>query len=162
MNNVIDKYKNKLIDYFEKDSRFRYEIQGDIEYNCMFHVVVKRNDKKETIRLRGDKITFWSVNDTINEEMTDEGFENIIKKFEYHTKCAVSLSRYNASNKRLGAFIWMEQRRLLEEEIIDLWNKINKECDIDASDVYYLTYETFFGDVKFRFKREGDGWARIE
>jgi hypothetical protein len=162
MSTLIDEYKRKFIDYFKQDARFECTVAFDHDCSCMLYLDVKKSENREAIRLRENKITSWPAGDEIMEDMTEDGFKRFIEKWEYCTGNMLVINEYNSDDRKLGGIVWIEEKRLSEQEILAFWEQTKLNMQTNVKNVYYLTFETFFGDVKFRFKRENDGWVRIE
>jgi hypothetical protein len=135
---------------------------ADVEGLFIFQVFVKRNNKLGMIRLREDKIAFWAGHEDVIEEMTENGFKRLMAQWEDAINYTVFLTRYNFDGEEIGTVIVTEEKHLSEGEMMGYWKEYLRASQADISNIYYLTFETFLGDRKFRFKREGDEWIRIE
>jgi hypothetical protein len=162
MSALFDEYKKKFLNYFKKDQRFECKLMLETENSCMLYIDVKKNGKREGIKLRDDEITFWLAGNKVIEKMTEKGFKRFIEEWGNYVESKFYLSECNSDGKELGTFVWFNEKGLSEKEIIDFWYRQPIQIREKERDVHYLVYETFFGDVKFRFKRENDGWVRIE
>jgi hypothetical protein len=162
MSALFDEYKKKFLNHFKKDARLECKVMFEVDSSCMLYLDVKKNGHREAIRLQENEIASWLGNEEIIEEMTEEGFRKFLEKFEYCLNHMAFLREHNADGIETCAFILIQEKGLSEKNIVSFWNAQSRGGLDDRSKTHYLTYETFFGDVKFRFKRENDGWVRIE